>query len=38
MQTMNDLQQLLAAENKATYLMGDMNIDLLKCSNHIKTG
>jgi hypothetical protein len=38
MQTMNDLQQLLAAENKETYLMGDMNIDLLKCSNHLKTG
>jgi predicted nucleotidyltransferase len=38
MQTMNDLQQLLAAENKETYLMGDMNIDLLKCSSHHKTG
>jgi len=37
-QTMKDLQQLLAGENKETYLMGDMNIDLLKCSNHLKTG
>ena len=26
-QTMKELQQLLAAKNKETYLMGDMNID-----------
>ena len=37
-QTMKDLQQHLAAENKETYLIGDMNIHLLKCSNHLKTG
>ena len=35
---MKDWQQPLAAENKETYLVGDMNIDLLKCSNHLKTG
>ena len=28
----------MAAEKKETYLVGDMNIDLLKCSNHLKTG
>ena len=37
-QRMKDLQQLLVAENKETYLMGDMNFDLLNCSNHLKTG
>ena len=37
-QTVKDLQQLLAAENKETYLIGDKNIDLVKCSNHLKTG
>ena len=36
--TMNDLQLLLAAENKDSYIMGDMNLDLLKFSNHQKTG
>ncbi len=36
--TMNELQQLLGIENKAVYIMGDMNIDLLKISNHAKTG
>ena len=35
--TMNDLQQLLAAEHKESYIMGDMNLDLLKFSNHQKT-
>ena len=35
---MKDLEQPLAAENKETYLMEDMNIDLLKYSNHLKTG
>ena len=35
---MNELQDILGRENKDAYIMGDMNIDLLKCSNHRKTG
>ena len=37
-QSMNDLLELLAGENKEIYIMGDMNIDLLKLSEHWKTG
>ena len=37
-QTMNDLLELLAGENKEIYIMGDMNIDLLKLNEHWKTG
>jgi len=36
--TMNELQYLLANENKEIFIMGDMNIDLLKFSSHEKTG
>jgi hypothetical protein len=34
---MNELQHLLSNENKDAYVMGDMNIDLLKFSTHGKT-
>ena len=32
-----DLQNTLAKENKESYIMGDINIDLLKFPNHSKT-
>ena len=35
---MNGLLELLAGENKEIYIMGDMNIDLLKLNEHWKTG
>jgi len=35
---MHELQQLLGNEKKSVYIMGDMNVDLLKCSDHAKTG
>ena len=38
MHTMNELQQLLGNEHKDIYIIGDMNIDLLKFSDHVKTG
>jgi len=38
MHTMIDLQNVLSNENKEVYIMGDMNIDLLKFTNHTKTG
>ena len=37
MQTMHDLQNKLNMEGKETFIMGDMNIDLLKCTTHVKT-
>jgi len=36
--TMTELQDLLGRENKDVYIMGDMNIDLLKFSDHRNTG
>ena len=38
MHTMNELQNILAGEHKDTFIIGDMNIDLLKFPNHNKTG
>lgn len=38
MHTMHELQNLLTGENKDIYIIGDMNINLLKFSDHIKTG
>jgi len=38
LQNMSDLQNILSSENKDVYIMGDMNIDLLKFHDHIKTG
>jgi len=37
MHNMNELQSILAAENKDVYIMGDVNIDLLKFRDHSKT-
>ena len=34
---MQDLRNTPAKENKESYIMGDINIDLLKFSHHIKT-
>ena len=34
--TIHELQQQLNDDNKETYLMGDMNIDLLQYENHQK--
>ena len=38
MTTMLELQNLISKENKEIHIMGDMNIDLLKYSQHSKTG
>ena len=38
MLNMLELQNLLSSENKDVYIMGDMNIDLLKFKEHRKTG
>ena len=35
--TINELMESLAKENKEIYIMGDMNIDLLKYNEHAKT-
>ena len=34
--TIHELQQQLNDDNKETYIMGDMNIDLLQYENHQK--
>ena len=35
--TMTELQNMLDNEKKEVYIMGDMNVDLLKCMDHVKT-
>ena len=35
--TLHDIMDNIQHENKSCVIMGDMNIDLLKCDNHIKT-
>ena len=35
--TMHDIQNILSRDQKETLIMGDMNIDLLKCTTHVKS-
>ena len=35
--TMHDIQNILSRDKKETLIMGDMNIDLLKCTTHVKS-
>ena len=34
---MHDIQNILSRDQKETLIMGDMNIDLLKCTTHVKS-
>ena len=36
MHNMSELQNILSCENQVSYIMGDMNIDLLNFKQHIK--
>ena len=38
MHTMLELQNIISRENKEVYILGDVNMDLLKFANHSKTG
>ena len=38
MHTMLELQNIISRENKEVYILGDINMDLLKFANHSKTG